>query len=30
MPMSCTECGAIDLEVTGGDELLLESIEYQG
>ncbi len=30
MPMSCAECGAIDLEVTGGDELLLESIEYQG
>jgi len=30
MPMSCTECGAIDLEVTGGDELLLESIEYRG
>jgi hydrogenase nickel incorporation protein HypA/HybF len=30
LPMSCSECGAIDLEVTGGDELLLESIEYQG
>jgi hydrogenase nickel incorporation protein HypA/HybF len=30
MPMSCTECGALDLEVIGGDELVLESIEYQG
>jgi hydrogenase nickel incorporation protein HypA/HybF len=30
IPVSCTGCGAIDLEVTGGDELLLESIEYQG
>ena len=29
IPLACTECGAIDVELTGGDELVLESIEYR-
>ena len=28
-PAGCPTCGAVDMESTGGDELLLESIEYQ-
>ncbi len=28
-PAGCPTCGAVDMELTGGDELLLESIEYQ-
>lgn len=28
--MVCPQCGGRDLELTGGDELVLESIEYEG
>jgi len=28
--MVCPKCGGIDLDLTGGDELVLESIEYKG
>jgi hydrogenase nickel incorporation protein HypA/HybF len=28
IPMVCPSCGAVDVELTGGDELVLESIEY--
>ena len=28
-PAGCPTCGAVDMELTGGDELLLESIEYR-
>lgn len=28
-PVACPECGLPDVEITGGDELLLESIEYR-
>ena len=28
IPLSCPTCGGVDVELTGGDELLLESIEY--
>ena len=28
-PAACPGCGAVDMELTGGDELLLESIEYR-
>ncbi len=28
-PAACPACGAVDMELTGGDELLLESIEYR-
>jgi hydrogenase nickel incorporation protein HypA/HybF len=27
--VACSACGAFDLEMTGGDELMLESIEYR-
>jgi hydrogenase nickel incorporation protein HypA/HybF len=27
--MACAGCGAFDLDITGGDELMLESIEYR-
>lgn len=30
LPLSCSVCGGVDLELTGGDELILESIEYRG
>ena len=30
IPLGCTTCGGIDMELTGGDELVLESIEYRG
>ena len=30
MPIACPTCGSVDLELLGGDELVLESIEYQG
>ena len=29
MPLACAECGGVDLEIIGGDELILESIEYR-
>jgi len=29
MVLACEKCGSIDLELTGGDELMLESIEYR-
>ena len=28
-PTACPACGEVDLELTGGDELVLESIEYR-
>jgi hydrogenase nickel incorporation protein HypA/HybF len=28
IPLSCPTCGGVDVELTGGDELMLESIEY--
>lgn len=30
IPTACGACGAVDVELVGGDELLLESIEYRG
>jgi hydrogenase nickel incorporation protein HypA/HybF len=30
MPLACPRCGAVDIELLGGDELVLESIEYRG
>ena len=29
MVLACIECGALEIELTGGDELMLESIEYR-
>lgn len=29
MPAVCPTCGGVELTLTGGDELLLESIEYR-
>jgi len=29
IPLACPMCGGVDVELTGGDELLLESIEYR-
>ena len=29
MPLACPACGGVDMELTGGDELVLESIEYR-
>jgi hydrogenase nickel incorporation protein HypA/HybF len=29
MPLGCPACGAVDIELLGGDELVLESIEYR-
>ena len=26
--VACSSCGSVEVEITGGDELLLESIEY--
>lgn len=28
-PAACPACGGVDMELTGGDELVLESIEYR-
>jgi hydrogenase nickel incorporation protein HypA/HybF len=28
--LACPDCEGVDVEVTGGDELTLESIEYKG
>ncbi len=30
IPLACPECHEVELEVVGGDELVLESIEYRG
>src|SRR3984957_1606475 len=30
MPLSCPSCESIEIEVVGGNELVLESIEYRG
>jgi hydrogenase nickel incorporation protein HypA/HybF len=30
LPLSCPSCGSVDLELVGGDELVLELIEYRG
>ncbi len=29
IPLGCPACGGVDMELTGGNELLLESIEYR-
>jgi hydrogenase nickel incorporation protein HypA/HybF len=29
VPLGCTTCGSVDIELVGGDELVLESIEYR-
>jgi len=29
IPLACPRCGAVEVELTGGDELVLESIEYR-
>jgi hydrogenase nickel incorporation protein HypA/HybF len=29
IPLACPTCGGVDVELCGGDELLLESIEYR-
>ena len=29
IPIACTACGSVDVELVGGDELVLESIEYR-
>ena len=29
LPLACVECSSVDLEIVGGDELILESIEYR-
>ena len=29
VPLACPACGATSVELTGGDELMLESIEYK-
>src|SRR5271156_3079357 len=28
-PLGCPTCGSVEVDMTGGDELLLESIEYR-
>ena len=30
IPQACAACGAVTIELVGGDELVLESIEYRG
>jgi hydrogenase nickel incorporation protein HypA/HybF len=30
VPLACAACGSVDIELVGGDELVLESIEYRG
>jgi hydrogenase nickel incorporation protein HypA/HybF len=30
IPFACPSCGGVDVELVGGDELVLESLEYQG
>jgi hydrogenase nickel incorporation protein HypA/HybF len=29
IPLACSSCGSVDIELIGGDELVLESIEYR-
>ncbi|MGH9292639.1 MAG: hydrogenase maturation nickel metallochaperone HypA [Acidimicrobiales bacterium] len=29
LPAACGSCGAVDVEIVGGDELVLESLEYR-
>ncbi len=29
IPLACAACGGVDMELIGGDELVLESIEYR-
>jgi hydrogenase nickel incorporation protein HypA/HybF len=29
LPYACPKCGGVELEIIGGDELVLESIEYR-
>jgi hydrogenase nickel incorporation protein HypA/HybF len=29
VPLACPACGSVDIELVGGDELVLESIEYR-
>jgi hydrogenase nickel incorporation protein HypA/HybF len=30
IPVACAACGSVDVQLVGGDELVLESIEYRG
>jgi hydrogenase nickel incorporation protein HypA/HybF len=30
IPIACPTCGSVDIELVGGDELVLESNEYRG
>jgi hydrogenase nickel incorporation protein HypA/HybF len=30
LSLGCPTCGSVDIELVGGDELVLESIEYRG
>ena len=30
IPMACPTCRSVDIDLRGGDELVLESIEYRG
>jgi hydrogenase nickel incorporation protein HypA/HybF len=30
IPVACAACGSVQVELVGGDELMLESIEYRG
>jgi hydrogenase nickel incorporation protein HypA/HybF len=30
VPLSCPTCGSVNIDLVGGDELVLESIEYRG
>jgi hydrogenase nickel incorporation protein HypA/HybF len=30
IPVACPSCGAVEINLVGGDELVLESIEYRG
>jgi hydrogenase nickel incorporation protein HypA/HybF len=30
VPVACPTCGGVEIELLGGDELVLESIEYRG
>jgi hydrogenase nickel incorporation protein HypA/HybF len=30
MPLGCPTCGSVDIELVGGEEMVLESIEYRG